>query len=140
MAVPLLSQDEFCRHLELQSVHVVKFAYRQALKERLRATTRNQEGGVGSSPSKIKSRASSTVSSSSSPSKWLSPKSSKRIFNSASASSSKSQRRESSASLSSDSEAVAVSEGVNVNSTRAILETMVNNCNLYMHPKVSKLL
>ena len=40
MSVPLLSQDEFFRHLELQSVHKVRFTYRQALKERLRATTR----------------------------------------------------------------------------------------------------
>ncbi len=42
MSVPLLTQDEFFRHLELQSVHSIKvrFTYRQALKERLRATTR----------------------------------------------------------------------------------------------------
>lgn len=38
--VPMLSQDEFFRHLELQSVHSVKFTYRQVLKERLRATTK----------------------------------------------------------------------------------------------------
>ena len=27
-------------------------------------------------------------------------------------------------------------EGVNVKSSRAILETLVNNCNMYLHPKV----
>ena len=38
-AVPLLTQDEFFRHLELRSVHNtsgVRFNYRMALKERLR--------------------------------------------------------------------------------------------------------
>ena len=28
-------------------------------------------------------------------------------------------------------------EGVNVKSSRAILETLVNNCNMYLHPKVT---
>ena len=38
--LPLLSQDEFFRHLNLQSVHAssAKYHYRQALKERLRAS------------------------------------------------------------------------------------------------------
>ena len=29
-------------------------------------------------------------------------------------------------------------EGVNVKSNRAILETLVNNCNMYLHPKVKR--
>ena len=44
MEVPLLSQDEFFRHLNLRSVHATsaKYHYRQALKERLRASSQLQ--------------------------------------------------------------------------------------------------
>ena len=48
--LPLLSQDEFFRHLNLQSVHAssAKYHYRQALKERLRASkiTLNGVNGI----------------------------------------------------------------------------------------------
>lgn len=48
LEVPLLTQDEFFRHLELRSVHTisVKFHYRQALKERLRASTKQDTHNV----------------------------------------------------------------------------------------------
>ena len=47
--LPLLSQDEFFRHLNLQSVHAssAKYHYRQALKERLRASKVAIKGGNG---------------------------------------------------------------------------------------------
>ena len=47
--LPLLSQDEFFRHLNLQSVHAssAKYHYRQALKERLRASKVAVRGGNG---------------------------------------------------------------------------------------------
>ena len=47
--LPLLSQDEFFRHLNLQSVHAssAKYHYRQALKERLRASKVAIRGGNG---------------------------------------------------------------------------------------------
>ena len=35
-----------------------------------------------------------------------------------------------------DELAATAEEGVNVKSSRAILETLVNNCNMYLHPKV----
>jgi hypothetical protein len=47
--LPLLSQDEFFRHLNLQSVHAssAKYHYRQALKERLRASKVSLNGVNG---------------------------------------------------------------------------------------------
>ena len=91
---------------------------------RLRATTRSQEGGTGScsmSPrakakrmkmAKMYSRSGSAAS--------------KRLFSGAPRGTE----------LVKDEP---VSEdGVNVKSSRAILETLVNNCNMYLHPKVTR--
>ena len=66
--LPLLSQDDFFRHLNLQSVHAssAKYHYRQALKERLRASKVAINGlnglSVGSSANKNNTSPSSTTS------------------------------------------------------------------------------
>ena len=78
MEVPLLSQDEFFRHLNLQSVHAAaKFHYRHALKERLRASSiaLRKERAEKLSPEKLTS-----VVESASPCHLLSPSSSNRLF------------------------------------------------------------
>eukprot|EP00094_Tigriopus_californicus_P011334 TCALIF_10940-PA protein Name:"Protein of unknown function" AED:0.07 eAED:0.07 QI:0/0.5/0.33/1/0/0/3/425/410 len=90
MEVPMLTQDEFFRHLELRSVHTisVKFHYRQALKERLRASTKQDTQNVTqkvalkvSRPKLLKAchRNGSTILSQGS-SKWDSPNASRRFF------------------------------------------------------------
>ena len=64
--LPLLSQDEFFRHLNLQSVHAssAKYHYRQALKERLRASkvTVNGVNGISAgTPTKRNSNSNSNT-------------------------------------------------------------------------------
>lgn len=66
--LPLLSQDEFFRHLNLQSVYAssAKYHYRQALKERLRASKVAINGlnglSVGSAENKNNTRPASKTS------------------------------------------------------------------------------
>ena len=90
---PLLSQDEFFRHLQLQSVHTkAKFTYRQALKERLRANPKkvlvnnNTKGHEevkpeppSTPPPRVMPRAMAATTPHISP-KWLTPRSCRRIF------------------------------------------------------------
>jgi hypothetical protein len=79
MEVPMLSQDEFFRHLNLQSVHAAaKFHYRHALKERLRASSialRKDRTDKLSNNEKLTS-----VLETASPCRLLSPTSSNRLF------------------------------------------------------------
>merc|ERR1711993_134217 len=73
------SQDEFFRHLNLQSVHKTsaKYNYRQALKERLRASSQVQSRIVPAIQTKKEVK---TKSPKISPVKWLTPKTCKRLF------------------------------------------------------------
>merc|ERR1712029_755327 len=72
MEVPLLSQDDFFRHLNLRSVHAtsVKYHYRQALKERLRASSQVKSLTVNKSSSQQENNH-PTKSPTVSPVKWL---------------------------------------------------------------------
>jgi len=78
MEVPLLSQDDFFRHLNLRSVHATsaKYHYRQALKERLRASSQS----ASLSPPPSKKAKLETKSPILSPVKWLTPKTRKKLF------------------------------------------------------------
>ena len=79
MDVPLLSQDEFFRHLNLQSVHAAaKFHYRHALKERLRASSIALRKERAERLANEKSA--SIIFETASPCKLMSPKSSNRLF------------------------------------------------------------
>lgn len=94
---------------------------------RLRATTRSQEGGTGSCSMSPRAKAKRM-------------KMAKMYSNSRSGSAA-SKRLFSGAPRGTDSakdEHVVSEEGVNVKSSRAILETLVNNCNMYLHPKVTR--
>lgn len=79
MEVPLLSQDEFFRHLNLRSVHASSAKYyRQALKERLRASSQSQSLAPPKRPHK--ETALQTKSPILSPVKWLTPRTRKKMF------------------------------------------------------------
>lgn len=84
MDVPLLSQDEFFRHLNLQPVHAAaKFHYRHALKERLRASSialRKERNERLANDLKTSPQQPTTIVETASPCKLLSPASSNRIF------------------------------------------------------------
>ena len=87
MDVPLLSQDEFFRHLNLQPVNAAaKFHYRHALKERLRASSiairkeRNERLAANDIKASPHQQHSTTIVETASPCKLLSPASSNRIF------------------------------------------------------------
>lgn len=157
--VPLLSQDEFFRHLELQSVHSVKFTYRQALKERLRATTKKSSLNLPPSrtsppPNKVRRTSTSGPSSrhgdptaSSSP-KWLSPKSCRRLFSRPKIKRDKIEHKRLLLVSASRCDSIVSSSSLatpdrfpNATSTLAsssILGPLINNCHLYRHPKVSE--
>jgi hypothetical protein len=81
MEVPLLSQDEFFRHLNLQSVHATaaKFHYRHALKERLRASSMALRKERAEKLASEKAAAAAALELSS-PCRLLSPLSSNKLF------------------------------------------------------------
>jgi len=82
----LLSQDEFFRHLNLRSVHATsaKYHYRQALKERLRASSQSQSltpPGSGNKKNIVKKEIiPQTKSPVLTPVKWLTPRKRRKMF------------------------------------------------------------
>ena len=88
---PLLSQDEFFRHLNLQSVHFDsgqggtggRYMYRQALKERLRASsyakTNYYKTKANTKPASA-AAATKTYSPQVSPCKWMTDSQRKKMF------------------------------------------------------------
>ena len=154
--VPMLSQDEFFRHLELQSVHSVKFTYRQALKERLRATTKKNSLDLPpNTPTKPSPSRRPSMTSSPSPRqspsispKWLSPQSCRRIFGRPKIKREKLEEKrlllvsmdrcDAAAGPSSSSSSSSSSPSPFKVPRTSILGPLINNCHLYRHPKVSE--
>ena len=123
MEVPLLSQDEFFRHLNLRSVHATsaKYHYRQALKERLRASSQTQS----LTPPKVaKIEAFETKSPILSPVKWLTPKTRKKLFGRPKI---RSERRI----LDFDNNLIA-------SGSEGLLKSLLSNCHVLRHPGVRK--
>jgi len=137
MEVPLLSQDEFFRHLNLRSVHATsaKYHYRQALKERLRASSqsqsltppRNQKNNV---KKEIIPQTKSPVLS---PVKWLTPTKRRKMFGRPKI---RSEKRKI---LDFDNNKLKViKEESNNNSNQRLLESLLSNCHVLRHPGIRK--
>ena len=137
MEVPLLSQDEFFRHLNLRSVHAssAKYHYRQALKERLRASSQLQSQSL---PKIIKKQEKDdnipdTKSPLISPVKWLSPKTCKKLFGRPKI---RTERRV----LDFDNNLKVIKEedpGVNaIGPNQKLLQSLLSNCHVLRHPGI----
>jgi len=137
MEVPLLSQDEFFRHLNLRSVHATsaKYHYRQALKERLRASSQLQSQSL---PKIIKKQEKDgnipdTKSPLLSPVKWLSPKTCKKLFGRPKI---RTERRV----LDFDNNLKVIKEedpGVNaIGPNQKLLQSLLSNCHVLRHPGI----
>ena len=121
MEVPLLSQDEFFRHLNLRSVHAssAKYHYRQALKERLRASSQTQSLTPPKAP---KIEPIETKSPILSPVKWLTPKTRKKLFG-------RPKIRSEKRILDFDN---------NLIKSKGLLKSLLTNCHVLRHPGVRK--
>ena len=124
MEVPLLSQDDFFRHLNLRSVHATsaKYHYRQALKERLRASSQTQSL---SPPPSSKAVPLETKSPILSPVKWLTPKTRKKLFGRPKI------RSEGRRILDFDNNLIKTS-----GSEEGLLKSLLSNCHVLRHPGV----
>ncbi len=132
MEIPLLSQDEFFRHLNLRSVHATsaKYHYRQALKERLRASSKNQS--LALTPKKEHAEVASIEIKSPvlSPVKWLTPKTQTRMFG-------RPKIRKEKRVLDFDNNLKVIKEE-NENHDRKLLESLLSNCHVLRHPGIRR--
>ena len=126
MEVPLLSQDEFFRHLNLRSVHATsaKYHYRQALKERLRASSQVKSLTVNKSSSQQENNQ-PTKSPTVSPVKWLTPKTRKKMFG-------RPKIRTEKRILDFDNN-IKVVKG---NDNQKLLQSLLSNCHVLRHPGI----
>ena len=120
----MLSQDDFFRHLNLRSVHATsaKYHYRQALKERLRASSQTQSL---SPPPSSKAVPLETKSPILSPVKWLTPKTRKKLFGRPKI------RSEGRRILDFDNNLIKTS-----GSAEGLLKSLLSNCHVLRHPGV----
>lgn len=139
MEVPLLSQDEFFRHLNLRSVHATsaKYHYRQALKERLRASSQSQSltpPGTGNKKNSVKKEIiPQTKSPILSPVKWLTPRKRTKMFGRPKI---RSEKRKI---LDFDNNKLnVIKEESNNNSNQRLLESLLSNCHVLRHPGIRK--
>jgi len=139
MEVPLLSQDEFFRHLNLRSVHATsaKYHYRQCLKERLRASSQKQSlkpPGIENKKNIVKKESiQQTKSPILSPVKWLTPNKQRKMFGRPKI---RSEKRKI---LDFDNNKLKViKEESNNNSNQRLLESLLSNCHVLRHPGIRK--
>lgn len=139
MEVPLLSQDEFFRHLNLRSVHATsaKYHYRQALKERLRASSQSQSltpPGSGNKKIIVKKEIIPQIKSPVlTPVKWLTPRKRKKMFGRPKI---RSEKRKI---LDFDNNKLnVIKEESNNNSNQRLLESLLSNCHVLRHPGIRK--
>jgi len=135
MEVPLLSQDEFFRHLNLRSVHATsaKYHYRQALKERLRASSQTKSLTPPANKNVVKKEVIETKSPIVSPVKWLTPRKRQKIFGRPKI------RKEHKKILDFDNNKLKViRKESNNNSNQRLLESLLSNCHVLRHPGIRK--
>lgn len=133
MEVPLLSQDEFFRHLNLRSVHATsaKYHYRQALKERLRASSQQFLSLTKDATSNEKIKAEMmTKSPILSPVKWLTPKTRKKMFG-------QPKIRHEKRVLDFDNNLSVIKEEEHEHNHK-LLRSLLTNCHVLRHPGIKK--
>lgn len=131
MDVPMLSQDEFFRHLNLRSVHATaaKYHYRQALKERLRASSQK----LAPNSNNDQETKSPVVT----PVKWLSPNTCRRLFGRPHVRTEK-RSLDFTKSLKSEVEEAIICGFSDNDEKKSILEPLLNNCHVLRHPGIKR--
>ena len=128
MEVPLMSQDEFFRHLNLRSVHATsaKYHYRQALKERLRASSQR----LSLTPPKPPTKSPQV-----SPVKWLTPRTRKKMFGRPKIRAEKTRRL---IDFDNNLQVIKEEQSNRHNNNQKLLASLITNCHVLRHPGIKK--
>ncbi len=147
MEVPLLTQDEFFRRLNLRSVHATegKYHYRQALKERLRASSISASylsKTNAAAPSKKRPPPTTPIKSPAvTPVKWLTPKTCRKYFGRPKVRSEQrkvldfdNNWKDNNEKIVSKTNTIATTTSISVN--KNIVDSLLTNCHALRHPGI----